>query len=363
MIQVEHLLSVVKNVAVTRQRLGAGCLENMERSDIPPIAVAIFIIALVLVGEAIVISDSRDDFSSSIAVDGDDISFTINSHGSHIYTAVSLKGTLGTPETVSVYYDENYVSAASSGVASTGARALDENYYVEQIYDTLKVRGIDYSEVVDAEGLSKLMSGVGEGNAVIVISGSLPDTVYDGTSDSKVIDWIESGGRLYWIGGVLGKYISHKDSLETVTNGTTLFLGSECIDEVESRGYDLIDNGFRDALCIQSNHTTYGVDVSKLKDDTEYLTLGFTDGFRSSITTVKVGDGSICVLGGEYTIRQRIDLAQMVVTGIGPETELVDVAEGSVSGTQNGVLQKGDSVYIMLGGYFPVYGESHEVRE
>ncbi len=335
----------------------------MERKDIFPVLTAVLVIALVLFGEIIVSTDSHDDFSTSVAADGDDVQITIESRRPLVYTAVSLIDSLDTPKTVSVFYDKNYMSAAESGVASTGGRALDENYYVEQIDATLKVRGIDYSKIVDAKGLAEVMSKDGKDNAIIVISGSLPDTVYDGTSDSLVLDWIGSGGRLYWIGGVLGKYISHTDSLETVEFGTSLFLGSECIDDTQSRGYNLIDNGFRDAFYVQSNLTTFGVDTSKLPDDVDYLSLGFTDGDHSSITVVGSGEGLICVIGGEYTIRQRMDLAQMVASGIGPDTAIVDTAVGSVSGTEIISLQKGDHVYVTIGGYFPVYAEGHEVTE
>ena len=333
----------------------------MERKDIFPILTAVIVIALVLAGEIIVTTDSHDDFSTSVTTDGDDVQITIESRRPLVYTAVSLIDSLDTPKTVSVFYDKDYMSAAESGVASTGGRALDENYYVEQIDATLKVRGIDYSEIVDAKGLAEVMSKDGRDNAVIVISGSLPDTVYDGTSDSLVLDWIGSGGRLYWIGSVLGKYISHTDSIETVESGTTLFLGSECIDDTRIRGYDLIDNGFRDAFYIQSNLTTFGVDTSKLPKDVDYLSMGFTDGNRSSITVMGSGDGLVCVIGGEYTIRQRMDLAQMVASGIGPDTVIVDTAVGSVSGTDNVTLQKGDHIYVTIGGYFPVYAEGHKV--
>jgi len=326
-----------------------------------PIIAALFILALVLVGEVIVTVDSRDSFSSSIAVQGDSVEITMDSHGSHIYRAVALDGTFGIPERVCVYFDTDYVSAAATGVSSTGGRPLDERYYVDQMHDTLKVRGIDYSEIVGAKGLADVMGKDGDGVAVIVISGSLPDTVYDGTADSKIFEWMESGGRLYWIGGILGKFISHTDGLETVENGTTLFLGSECIDDEVSRGYDMIENGFRDALYIQSNLTTFSIDVSKLPAGTDYLSMGFTDGKRSSIVTVKEGDGAVCVIGGEYTIRQRIDLAQLVASGISPDTEIVGIADGTVNGTVKETIAKADSVYITMGGFYPVYCQNHEV--
>ncbi len=336
----------------------------MDSKKIFPIMATILVLAIVLVGEVIVVTSSHDDYSSSVYVDNDELIFTIDSRNAHEYTAVSLKNSLGLPETVSVYFDPDYPSAATNGVASTGARALDEEYYVQQLSSTLKVRGIDYSEVVDAKGLQNIMSADGKDHAVIVLSGTLPDTVYDGSKDSLISKWIESGGRLYWAGGIIGKYISHRDSLEEVPSGTSIFLGSECIGPEFGRALSEVNtNGFHDALYLQNNKTAYGVVTSELPDDTEYICLGFTDGERSSATIVSDGNGIICILGGDYSIRQRIDLTQLLASGIGPTTELADLVKGSVHGSENGRLSMGDSVYITLGGYSPVYCSNLEVKE
>ncbi len=334
----------------------------MERKDILPIASAIFILIIVLAGEVVVNTNSHNDFHSSVSDNGDSLNFTIESGNSHTYEVVSLKDSLGTPESLSIYYDESYYSMASDGIASTGGRSLDQEYYVEQMLPTMKVRGISDISTLDAQGLKDLMSAEGKGHAVIFISGALPDTVYDGTEDSPIFDWISSGGRLYWLGGVLGKYIAHQDSVDTVHNGTTLFLGSECIDDEHHDGdKEITSNGFRDALFLQSHGTTFGVKPAELPSDSVFQSMGYTEGERASITLVSYGNGVVCVLGGEYTIRQRNDLAQIIASGVGPETEIADLVNGSVSGKANGTIAKGDSVFITLGGFYTVYCENHEV--
>ena len=335
---------------------------SMKKDDIFPIAVTVFILAIVLIGEAIVITDSHDDFHSSVSVDGDRVSFSIESDNAHTYSVLSLSDTLDPPKDISVYYDPEYESAAGIGSYSVGGKVLDTGYYVQQIAPNFMVRGINDIDIVDSAELKDIMSAEGKEHTVIVVSGALPDTVYDGTSDSMVLKWLDSGGRLYWIGNVLGKYISHVDSLEEVTNGTSLFLGSECIDDEIHAGEIAVDtNGFRDSLFLQNNETTYAIRTSELPSGTVYQTMGYTDGTRASITMVEHGDGTLCVIGGNYNFFQRLDLAQIVASGVGAETTIVDKAVGSVSGKATGTVSAGDSVIVNLGGFYTVYSETYEV--
>ena len=334
----------------------------MKFFDHLPVIVAVLILAIVVVGEVIVSTDSHDDFSSSISVNGDKVDFELGSRNNHVYEVLSLKNTLETPENVFIYYDRDYVSAVDKANVSTGARALDEEYYVQQLIHTLEVRGVDSSKTVDAKALKELMSSDGKGKSVVMLSGSIPDTVYDGTYDSLILKWIKSGGRLYWLGNVLGKYVSTGDGLKTVENGTTLFLGAECIQTEHVWGTSTVeDDVFWDALYFQNSETTYGVDVGKLPDAVKYKRIGFSDGIYSTFTFVSFGSGMVCVVGGDYSNNQRMDLAQVIAAGIGPSTELVEDVKGSVSGSVKGTIARGDSVYVIIGGLYTVYCENHEV--
>lgn len=335
----------------------------MKMGELYPVIAAIAVLALVLGGEVIMVTASHDDFSSSAAERDGAIEYSIGSSLSHEYCVASLDGTMGDLRSVAVYYDSSYKSFAQNGLAAIGGRPLDEQYYVQQMPATLKMRGIDFCETVDAEGLRDIASSDGDGSAIIILAGSLPDTVYDGTSDSLILSWISSGGRLYWIGGPLGSYVAHADGLEEVEDGASLFLGSECIGPADVNAYTEIDNGYRDALKLQSNHMGWAVDSSLLPDDAVSLSMGYCEGSLSTITLVAHGEGAVCVIAGDYTIRQRMDMAQVLAACIGPETVLVDYEEGSVKGNTTGDIALGDSVYITLGGFYPMYCERHGVAE
>lgn len=333
----------------------------MKAGELYPVIAAITVLALVLGGEALMVMASHDDFSSSAEEKDGTVEYSIESSLSHEYCVASLDETMGDLQSVSVYYDPSYKSFAENGAASIGGRALDEEYYVQQMPATLKMRGVDMCQTVDARELEGIASSPGAGSAVIILSGSLPDTVYDGTSDSLILSWISSGGRLYWVGGPLGSYIAHPEGLEEVDNGASLFLGSECIGPEGIKAYTEVDNGYRDALKLQSNHLGWAVDSSLLPEGTASLSMGYCEGSLSTITLVAHGEGAVCIIAGDYTIRQRMDMAQVVAACIGPETVLVDCEEGKVKGTSTGEVAPGDSVYITLGGFYPMYCERHGV--
>ena len=328
-----------------------------------PVIAAILVIAVVLAGEVVTFTSpaTLGAYGSSVETDTDEVSFSIECRGAQVYDVLSLDGTLGPLEDVSIYYDPAQAATIEKGHASTGARHLDENYYVEQIPHTLKVRGVCDVRVLDASDMEALVSAPGVGHALIMLSGTMPDTVYDGTESSPILKWIGSGGRLYWIGDILGRYISHGDSVETVENGTSVVLGSECIDDVEGRGSDVIGNGFCRSLYLQCDSTTFGVIPDRLPTDADYLCVGFSDGLRSSVTLVALGQGMVCVMGGEYSIFQRIDLAQVIASGIGPDSRILGCEKGNIYGSVEGNIPRGDSVYVIIGRDYAAYCERHEV--
>jgi len=335
----------------------------MDMKGAFPIIAAVFIILIVVIGEIVVVTSTHDDFSTSIQVSDDSISYRIESDAAHEYAVVSMMDSLGAPKGVYVYFDPDYKSMSGIGLSATGGWSLDEKYYVEQLSTTFMIRGIDDIKIIDANRMSELMSKSGDGQALIMLSGSLPDTVYDGTSDSLILEWLSSGGRLYWMGNVLGKYMSSGQTVTEIDHGTSLFLGSDdCIDSESHYGDTEIDsNGFHDALYLQTFGTTFAVNTSLLPEDSVYQSIGYTDGVRSSITLVEYADGMVCVIGGEFSIDQRVDLAQVVASGVGPRTVILEDHKGSVQGGLEGAVPKGDSVFIILGGFYTVYCENHGV--
>ncbi len=331
----------------------------MKTSPIPlPVIIAAILLLLIVAGEALVYTGGHGDYSSS--VDGTEC--TLEVRGSHVYDIVVMDGSFDLPDRVYIYHDEDYQSTPQSSKVAVGARALDEDNYVKELQSSLKVRGVSDSQVVDAKDLKDIVGKSGSGTAVVCISGALPDTVYDGTSSSPIMDWLESGGRLYWAGNVMGKYISHPGSLEPVAGGTSLFLGSECIDDLQTESYDKITyNGFCESFSILNNEVQYGVKTSSLPSGSRYVDFGYTDGERSSICVVDVGDGCVCIIGGSYSDLQRIDMSQMVCSGISPDTSIIQSYEGKASGHTSVKIAEGEHVYVYLGGDLAIYGQLHRV--
>jgi hypothetical protein len=327
-----------------------------------PMIIAVILLVVIVAGEAIVFTSGHDDYSTDVSLNGDSISYDINARGSHVYDVIVMQNSSDRPKDVAIYYDESYASNVESVSVAVGGRALDQKYYVEQMIDTLQLRDITNVRIVDAAGLRSIMTSNGDGHAVICLSGSLPKTVYDGTSDSPILKWISSGGRLYWAGNMIGAYYSDGNEVVPVgASGTALFLGSACVDDTVNQVHDSIDNGYRDAFSMQNNDTRYSPRLQEFPMGTHVLGIGYTDGYRASMTLVGLGDGFVCIAGGDYSNFQRIDLAQVLAAGISPDTLLGEWYHGSVSGHASGKVQAGDHVYICLGGYFPVYGELHEV--
>ena len=328
-----------------------------------PLVIAVILLVVIVAGEAIVFTSGHQDYSTDVSMKDGEVSYDITARGSHVYDVISMKDSLDEPEEVAIYYDEDYISKVNSVSVAVGGRALDEKYYVEQMVDTLMLRDISNVRIVDENALRILMDRDGDGVAVVCLSGSLPKSVYNGTADSPVLKWISSGGRLYWAGNIIGQYYSDGQvAVDCGQSASALFLGTACVDTTDAKVHDVMDNGFRDALSMQNNETLYSPILSKLPTDSRVLGIGYTDGQRASITFVGLGDGFVCIAGGDYSNFQRIDLAQVLAAGIGPDTAVVDVVHGSVSGHASGKIPAGDHVYICIGGFFPVYGELHEVE-
>jgi len=331
------------------------------RKDLP-VLIAVILLAIVVAGEYVVFTASSDDYHSSVVKTDGVISYEITSAGAHVYDLVVMNGSADSPDDVTVYYDPGYASCINDVVVAVGGRALDQEYYVQQMDDTLRMRGVKNTSVADAEDLLALTLSPGKGHALAILSGSLPSTVYDGTPESPIFKWLGSGGRLYWVGNVIGEYCSDGSELRTIGSaGTELFLGSDCVDPDIFMAYEEYPGDSCSAFSFQNNQTTYSPVIYGLSPETVHGHFGFYDEDRSSISLIQYGEGFICIVGGDYSNFQRIDLTQVIASGLSPTTKIVDVIHGTVNGKVTGTAKVGDRVYIYLGGYFPVYGELHEV--
>ena len=339
----------------------------MDRSELPLVMVAVAILAVLVAGELIVVTSDGSQYSASAAFDGSHLEYEVSAKGSKVYTVVvSDNGGYGDLGRLFIYYDPSYEEDLQEAVVAVGARSLDQEYQLKQIEAALKYRGVTVDGWLDAEGLGRTMD---EGfpsdrpDGVIVVSGSLPSTVYSGHSDDKVIGWLEEGGRLFWAGARLGETYSTTERIVAVPGGQSLFLGAECLNPTGvSSALSEVAGGSKEILSLTNNEVLYAVNPSLLSEGRRSTVMGFTDGTYCSIASVSVGKGAVCIYGGDLSNNQRNDIAQTIAMGIVPGTTVVAYDEGTVTrGTVEGSIEvsgTGFRVYIYLGGYYPVYGTS-----
>lgn len=333
----------------------------MSRKLSAPVAIAIIVIALVVIGEAIVYTSNHDDFSSDVRIDSDEIIYEITDKGTHEYDVLVMDNSLPHLEDVAIFFDERYMPVCNG--QSLSERMNNLRIECNQLMKSLKVRDVSNACLADADKLKTMMSSDGSGQAVVILYGAIPDTVYNGTENSLIIEWISSGGRLYWGCGAIGDYISTEKEVLKVDNGQCLFLGANCIDDEKLEAKKRIDsNEFSKDLSLINNDTWFAVNTSKLPKDKTWLATGYTDGIRSSIVLINQGKGLIGIFGGNCSNYQRIDISQIIACGIDADTVIIDHCEGKIQGHTKGKAAIGDTAYIYLGGYFTVYGKLHEVR-
>jgi len=334
---------------------------------------AVLVIAIIAIGEIAAYSPVVD-FKSNAESDGH---WSVSSSGSFTYDALLLNS--GTsfqgPEKFMIYYDEDYGSKVNNPLIEVGARALDQNYYKIQLLNNLEYLGVKNVKVVKADELATALSDATYAHyGLIVISGALPSTVYNGTASSLILSWISNGGSLYWAGNQLGKYIGNADSTVTEASGyQNLFFGADCINQAEQsanrRGgiaySDITDNNLRHSLCLKNNNNLYGINVSMLSAGT-YLAAGYTQDGYASIAFVQHGAGQICVMAGDYSNYQRMDLATVIASGLCWSTTVSEWNHGTISkNTINGTFDVSSpghkTVFIMVGGDFASYGRSYSI--
>ncbi len=330
-------------------------------------ALTIAIIAVVLIGETLVYSDITE-YRANIEYDSDRADYSIYSNGASSFDLViSDNGNFEPTDRYLIYYDDTYCTAYDSSDMPVLGRMDGQEYYIDQLIKTLEYKGVTSITVVDAAALADaLQNDVASANnktALIVISGALPATVYTGQSTDCIFNWLDEGGRLYWLGNVIGLYYATPEELQLVPNCQTLFFGSDCVNQKEDgKAYeDVTANNYRYALSLSNNQTLYGLNGTALPD---CLTLGYTDGQYSSVSIVKHGEGMICVLSGNYTDYQRADLSQIIASGLCYCSEIAYQTGGEVVRTtiQNTVQLPSDkdnyAGYIYIGGYFPSFGRT-----
>lgn len=336
----------------------------MDKRDYGLIILAVAICAVILVGEYATYGNVYR-YDSSADASGN---YSIYDSGSHSYTAVlSDNGSFQAPAKFYIYYDEGYGSVVHDAKVEVGAKALDQKYYLSQLVNNLKYYSVTDVTYVNAAELATKLSEPATGVGLIAISGALPETVYTGAPGCLILNWISSGGSLYWAGEAIGKYIGKSDGTvsEAPAGYEALFLGSSAELNQETGDTralaDVAANNYRNDLSLKNNDVRYAVKVASVSGA---LAVGYEkDGCASSVL-VQNGSGMVCVMGGNYSNNQRMDLSNIIASGICYCSSELDCKSGIVTrGTVNGTFDNWPAtgnvaVFLYLGGDFSVYGKT-----
>ena len=335
----------------------------MDKRDYGLIILAVAVCAVVLVGEFATYGNIYR-YDSSADASGN---FSVYDSGSHCYTAVlSDNGSFQAPTRFYVYYDEGYGSVVHDAKVEVGAKALDQKYYLSQLVNNLKYYSVTDVTYVNAAELASKMSEAGTGVGLIMISGAIPETVYNGAAGCPILTWIASGGSLYWAGEAIGKYIGKADGTTSeVTGYEAWFLGTGTLNPEtgDTRALnDVAVNSYRRDLSLKNNDVRYAVNIASA--GAESLAVGYEKDGCASTVLVKNGAGMVCVMGGNYSNNQRMDMANIIASGIcycsvELDCKTGNVARGTVNGTFDAMPAAGHhaSVFLYLGGDFSVYGK------
>lgn len=309
---------------------------------------AFVLIAVMVIGEASLYLASPYSFSSDVYRGPEGPEYSFESSGAADFSVVQTDpGEFEPPTDIYIYDDPSYGSFAPSDAE-------------EDLVTELRVRGMECTPI-DTRGLVDLVSGDPSGKAIVFLTGALPSDVYSGSPDDPIVRWVAAGGSLYWMGQVLGAYISLDDgTVREVEGGDSLFFGDGSFNSSKSTDVgETPDAGLGSALCIRSSNAQYGMSVSV----PDCLSLGYvTDDGYGSVCTARYGDGMISVVGGTFYHAERKDMAQLIASGVTYSSDMVlhqtVVSDG---GRHTGALEDvSDSiVYIFAGGDFTSYGCRH----
>ncbi|MCK9323117.1 MAG: hypothetical protein M0P07_04070, partial [Candidatus Methanomethylophilaceae archaeon] len=146
------------------------------KSDSHIVAIAVILIAMMLIGEIVVYTSGTDSFNADATItdDSDGIGYSVSSSGSNTYSVlITDNDSFKSIDTLYIYYDSTYESNYQPVTVAVGAKALTQEYYIEQLIKTVEYRGLSNVITVDADELEDLMKQdtSSSGQAVVVISG------------------------------------------------------------------------------------------------------------------------------------------------------------------------------------------------
>lgn len=294
--------------------------------------IAVFVV-IILTGQSMIYVASPYHCDMAVERNGSTVDVTVDTNYSLEYAVNSLRSdSMKGVSTYVVYYDGQYPVNGDQSVI------LDA---MERLQLCFSNDNCDL-QTIDASGLQSMMLTNNTSMAVLFMTGTMPEEIYDGTSSSLVFGWLAAGGVMYWLHEKLGATYAEKNgSIVSVEDPDGLFFGNSGVintsrEQVFTK--NLVDDSLTYRLGIYYGETTNGVDCSLLTSP--YLALDYNDGVYSAVTLVRYvgGEGVIGVFGGNLKYEAvptsaMASVAQTIVSKISYDTVALDYATASGSGT------------------------------
>lgn len=278
--------------------------------------------ALLLAGGGLYVYFCNGGYSSDAHMNADGrIDYTISGPAS-VY-GCSVFSDTDVPDRIYLYYDAGYKSDFNN--------AYEQKEFLDVLASLLERRGISTSFANAAE-LVGVMSN--PNNAVMFVSGALPDTVYDGTLSSPFVTWMNAGGTVYWSGPEIGRYISTGSNITDLVTG--FFAGDVCPDD-KDKMYAYTESEMFRYTQARYDDCAYGLkaDLANSKP----LSYISKDGY-SSISVAKLFNGNITVFGGNVALTENVSqvltdrtvCADLLTCGLTYQSQGLERISGSING-------------------------------
>ena len=283
----------------------------------------VIVVAVLLLGQVLSYYTAPAKFGISTGIDGDTISYTVKSGMDLQFTELHLdNGTYQSPSRFVVLKDDRYPTSTDADFMRT------TGYFLDRTFE--RCPSISY-EYRDADAVASMMdsdmSAGTFGAGLIVLTGTVPDVLYDGSIDSRMIKWMEAGGSLYWCGGCFGMtYSTLDDGIKFVGDhsavvahllgdGTAIRIGDE-----DTYGSERVNPCLTELSGMYHAGTRYGVDPTKVTP--QMMSLGYTDGQYVSMAMIAIDNGMLTVFG-DYVGYQNVQyLAHVLLLRMNYSTEI-----------------------------------------
>ncbi len=298
------------------------------------VAIGVAIVAVILLGQCLSYYTNSNSTSISTEVNGSEISYTIKSSSDFVCDEIHLRNGFDTPRTFYILTDPSYGSTMSESDMKSTCYLLSREI---GLCSSVTVKSADAGKVSDM--IDSSLSSGDFGIGLIIITGAIPDTLYDGTSSSKIVQWMSAGGTLYYAGSQFGINIATQNGIKQVEDWSAVsqsLFGTDqlfCVDPDVDLAKEKVNPELTDAAKLAYNNISMGVRMSAAPADS--LFLGYTDDTYASISVMKYGSGQLTHFGGNIGYQDSYSLAHAISLGITYKTELVSDISSNITGSSH----------------------------